>query len=58
LQGFLLSDAMPFSEVLPFKASLRHRLQDLLLSVPTQARQHPVALVRESKRRIAGSSQE
>jgi EAL domain-containing protein (putative c-di-GMP-specific phosphodiesterase class I) len=58
LQGFLLSDAMPFSEVLPFKASLAHRLQDLLLSVHAAPRPHPIALVRDSKLRIAGSGQE
>jgi diguanylate cyclase (GGDEF)-like protein len=51
LQGFLLSDAMPFTEVLPFKASLGRRLQDLLLSVHAPARPHPVALVRDAKRR-------
>jgi diguanylate cyclase (GGDEF)-like protein len=34
LQGYLLSDAVPFAEVLQVKASLVAKLQDLLLSLP------------------------
>jgi diguanylate cyclase (GGDEF)-like protein len=34
LQGYLLSDAVPFAEVLQVKASLVVKLQDLLLSLP------------------------
>jgi EAL domain-containing protein (putative c-di-GMP-specific phosphodiesterase class I) len=35
LQGYLLSDAVPFADVLPMRAALGSRIQDLLLSVPT-----------------------
>ncbi len=38
LQGFLLSEALPFASVLPFKASLNAKLQDLLLSLPSPPR--------------------
>jgi EAL domain-containing protein (putative c-di-GMP-specific phosphodiesterase class I) len=34
LQGYLLSEAVPFAEVLQVKASLVVKLQDLLLSLP------------------------
>jgi diguanylate cyclase (GGDEF)-like protein len=34
LQGYLLSDAVPFAEVLQVKASLVGKVQDLLLSLP------------------------
>jgi diguanylate cyclase (GGDEF)-like protein len=34
LQGYLLSDAVPFADVLQVKASLVAKLQDLLLSLP------------------------
>ncbi len=34
LQGYLLSDAVPFEEVLAVKASLAGKIQDLLLSMP------------------------
>ena len=34
LQGYLLSDAVPFADVLPMRAALGSRIQDLLLSVP------------------------
>jgi diguanylate cyclase (GGDEF)-like protein len=37
LQGFLFSDAVHFSRVLPFKASLGDKLNDLLLSLPPPA---------------------
>jgi diguanylate cyclase (GGDEF)-like protein len=55
LQGFLLSDAMPFADVLPFKATLAHKLHDLLLSLPQPARPRPVGIVREAKRKAAGT---
>jgi EAL domain-containing protein (putative c-di-GMP-specific phosphodiesterase class I) len=38
LQGFLLSEAVPFAGVLPFKASLNSKLNDLLLSLPVPIR--------------------
>jgi diguanylate cyclase (GGDEF)-like protein len=38
LQGFLFSDAVDFSRVLPFKASLGNKLNDLLLSLPLPVR--------------------
>jgi EAL domain-containing protein (putative c-di-GMP-specific phosphodiesterase class I) len=38
LQGFLLSEAVPFDRVLPFKASLNTKLNDLLLSLPSPVR--------------------
>jgi diguanylate cyclase (GGDEF)-like protein len=38
LQGYLLSDAVPFADVLQVKASLVPKLQDLLLSLPDQSR--------------------
>jgi diguanylate cyclase (GGDEF)-like protein len=38
LQGYLLSDAVPFAEVLPVKALLADRIQDLLLSLPAPPR--------------------
>jgi diguanylate cyclase (GGDEF)-like protein len=41
LQGFLLSEALPFGEVLPFKASLSNKLQDLFLTLPSPARTVP-----------------
>jgi diguanylate cyclase (GGDEF)-like protein len=34
LQGYLLSDAVPFAEVLQVKASLVNKVQDLLMSLP------------------------
>jgi EAL domain-containing protein (putative c-di-GMP-specific phosphodiesterase class I) len=34
LQGYLLSDAVPFADLLRVKASLAGKIQDLLLSVP------------------------
>jgi EAL domain-containing protein (putative c-di-GMP-specific phosphodiesterase class I) len=34
LQGYLLSDAVPFADVLQVKASLLAKVQDLLLSLP------------------------
>jgi diguanylate cyclase (GGDEF)-like protein len=37
LQGYLLSDAVPFADVLPVKASLIDKIQDLLLSLPTKS---------------------
>jgi diguanylate cyclase (GGDEF)-like protein len=40
LQGYLLSDAVPFVDVLPVKASLANRIQDLLLSLPAPPRRH------------------
>jgi EAL domain-containing protein (putative c-di-GMP-specific phosphodiesterase class I) len=38
LQGFLFSDAVQFNRVLPFKASLANKLNDLLLSLPLPGR--------------------
>jgi EAL domain-containing protein (putative c-di-GMP-specific phosphodiesterase class I) len=38
LQGYLLSDAVPFAEVMRVKASLTNRFQDLLLSLPVAPR--------------------
>jgi diguanylate cyclase (GGDEF)-like protein len=38
LQGYLLSDAVPFADVLQVKASLVAKLQDLLLSLPDKSR--------------------
>ena len=40
LQGYLLSDAVPFAEVLPVRASLGSRIQDLLLSVSAPPQYH------------------
>jgi diguanylate cyclase (GGDEF)-like protein len=34
LQGYLLSDAVPFAELLDVKASLVNKIQDLLMSLP------------------------
>jgi diguanylate cyclase (GGDEF)-like protein len=38
LQGYLLSDAVPFADVLRVKASLVDKIQDLLLSLPSKSR--------------------
>jgi diguanylate cyclase (GGDEF)-like protein len=38
LQGYLLSDAVPFADVLRVKASLVGKIQDLLLSLPAKSR--------------------
>jgi diguanylate cyclase (GGDEF)-like protein len=38
LQGYLLSDAVPFADVLRVKASLIDKIQDLLLSLPAKSR--------------------
>jgi EAL domain-containing protein (putative c-di-GMP-specific phosphodiesterase class I) len=38
LQGYLLSDAVPFADVLRLKASLVGKIQDLLLSLPAKSR--------------------
>jgi EAL domain-containing protein (putative c-di-GMP-specific phosphodiesterase class I) len=34
LQGFLLSDAVPFAEILPVRDALAGKIQDLMLSLP------------------------
>jgi hypothetical protein len=38
LQGYLLSDAVPFADLLGVKASLVGKIQDLLLSLPPEPR--------------------
>ena len=38
LQGYLLSDAVPFADVLRVKAALVGKIQDLLLSLPVKSR--------------------
>jgi diguanylate cyclase (GGDEF)-like protein len=42
LQGYLLSDPVPFGEVLGVKASLSNKINDLLLSLPSRPRPHAV----------------
>ena len=37
LQGYLLSDAVPFGDVLGLRAALVHKVHDLLLSAPPPA---------------------
>ena len=58
LQGFLLSDGLPFGEVLPFKGSLSNKLQDFLVAVPSPARTAPPINIRVlgSKKRHRASS--
>jgi EAL domain-containing protein (putative c-di-GMP-specific phosphodiesterase class I) len=50
LQGFLFSDALPFSGVLPFKAALSNKLHDLFLSMPLPARAASSASIRVESR--------
>ncbi len=52
LQGFLLSDALPFDDVLPFKASVAGRLQDLLLSMPPSIRAGAAGVRKHSDRKL------
>jgi EAL domain-containing protein (putative c-di-GMP-specific phosphodiesterase class I) len=42
LQGYLLSDSVPFAEVLGVKASLANKINDLMLSLPARPRPHVV----------------
>jgi diguanylate cyclase (GGDEF)-like protein len=42
LQGYLLSDPVPFAEVLGVKASLANKINDLMLSLPSRPRPHAV----------------
>jgi EAL domain-containing protein (putative c-di-GMP-specific phosphodiesterase class I) len=42
LQGYLLSDAVPFAEVLGVKASLANKINDVLLSLPSRTRPRAV----------------
>ena len=49
LQGYLLSDAVPFAEVLRVKATLADRIQDLLFSLPVPL-QHRVRESIDAKR--------
>jgi EAL domain-containing protein (putative c-di-GMP-specific phosphodiesterase class I) len=42
LQGYLLSDAVPFADLLRVKASLVDKIQDLLLSLPPEPRDSAV----------------
>jgi diguanylate cyclase (GGDEF)-like protein len=42
LQGYLLSDAVPFADLLRVKASLVGKIQDLLLSLPPEPRDSAV----------------
>jgi diguanylate cyclase (GGDEF)-like protein len=52
LQGYLLSDAVPFTEVLQVKASLVAKLQDLLLSIPDKPH---LSVIEPSHARIRAS---
>jgi diguanylate cyclase (GGDEF)-like protein len=50
LQGYLLSDAVPFADVLRVKASLIDKIQDLLLSLPAKPRVPAVAASDRSRK--------
>ena len=45
LQGYLLSDAVPFANVLQVNASLPDKIQDLMLSLPVPARRRASTLI-------------
>ena len=45
LQGYLLSDAVPFAEVLQVKALLANKIQDLMLSLPVPSRRPAPMLI-------------
>ena len=45
LQGYLLSDAVPFADVLEVNASLPDKIEDLMLSLPVPARRRASRMV-------------